>query len=543
MVRLSHAPQPPMTDHADPAYDRSSGLGPSAESRQIVLSAQGLEKSYPGTRALAGVDLELVAGEVHGLVGENGAGKSTLVKILSGAVAPDRGTLRVFHRRIDRFGPRAAHRIGIAVVHQEPNIVPALDPVANVFLGQTRSKAGFLREGEMRRRVLQWTTDLGTDLPTRGEAGALSVADQQMIEIIRAMEHGARIVMLDEPTASLGAKEREGLFAVLEVMKRRGTAVVFISHKLDDVLRVADVVTVLRDGERVLTTPAGGISPEGLVQAMLGKQLQSDLTGRSRRPAPQTQPTATEILRIRSLDVPGVLSSVELSVKAGEILAIAGLVGSGRSTILRAIGGAEPTCEGEMSVGGRPVVWPRTPRHAHRLGIALAPEDRRTEGLVMSLTSAENLLLASLSRRGRWGFSTRKTLVEAAAVEAGKVGYPAERLHVAAGHLSGGNQQKLVLGKFLPRRPAVLLVDEPTRGIDVGAKSEIFRLLQLLAGQGTAIVVVSEELEELVALADRIVVLSQGVVSDEMSGAEIDATRILTKMMPTGRGHVAAVAS
>lgn len=497
----------------------------------VVLSARGIDKYYPGVQALRDVDIDLVEGEVHGLVGENGAGKSTLVKVLSGVLAPDHGSVTIFGRRLERFGPSVGHRAGVAVVHQEPNVVLALTPVANVFLGQAIKRGGFLDEREMRRRFLHWTAELNVKLPEKGPSGALSIPAQQTIEIIRALERGSRIVMMDEPTASLGQEEREGLFHMLEVMRGKGTAIVFISHKLDDVLRVADTVTVMRDGERVLTQDAGSTTTDSLVEAMLGRQL-GQLIGGQAVPNDGIRRRPAESLRVESLHIPEVLFGIDLSVSSGEILGIAGLVGAGRSTVLRSIGGAEPSADGAMFISGGQVPWPRTPRSAHRLGIALAPEDRRTEGLVMSLTAAANLALPSLGLRSRFGFSSQRRLHDCAGTDAESVGFSKQRLHALAGQLSGGNQQKVLLGKFLPLKPKVLLVDEPTRGIDVGGKAEIFQMLQELASQGTAVIVVSEDLEELIGLADRIVVLRKGAVSDVVSGDQVHAERILSNMLP-----------
>jgi ABC-type sugar transport system ATPase subunit len=502
---------------------------------QVVLSARGLNKQYPGIQALREVDIDLYAGEVHGLIGENGAGKSTLVNVLSGVTAPDTGTVAVGGRKLEGVGPGAGHRAGIAVVHQEPNVVPALSPVANVFLGQAVSRAGFLSETEMRHRFLRWTRELGIELPEKGASGKLSIAAQQSIEIVRALERGAQIVLMDEPTASLGQEEREGLFRMLDTMRTNGAALVFISHKLDDVLRVAARVTVMRDGERVMTTSAHSVTSDTLVQAMLGRQLENVLETRSTKTRRPNRRGLEEVLRIESLNVPGILTDNHLSISAGEIIGIAGLVGAGRSTVLRSIGGAEPSADGLMFVAGKQVPWPRTPRRAHRLGLALVPEDRRTEGLVMSLTSAENLVLPTLKSRSRWGFNQRRKLFADARSQADTVDFSHARLRARAGNLSGGNQQKVVLGKFLPFQPSVLLIDEPTRGIDVGAKAEILRMLQDLASGGMAIIAVSEELEELIALADKIVVLNKGSMTDLVSRGEIQAERILTAMLPARR--------
>lgn len=505
-----------------------SDVQPRTDRGSVLLSARGVGKEFPGIRALHAVDIDLIAGEVHGLVGENGAGKSTLAKVLSGVVEPDTGTVSVAGRPVVRFDPRAARSSGIAVIHQEPHIVPALSPVANVFLGQTVSRGGFLSESGMRSRFLNWTAYLGINLPTSGPTGALSIAAQQMIEIIRAFEQEARIVIMDEPTASLGAEDRIGLFKTIDALLLRGSAIVYISHKLEDVLRIAHTISVLRDGQKVMTSRASDTDIDSLVQAMLDDDLKDVLHHR-----PQASAThRREALRIVSLST-GRLSNVNLSIAAGEIVGIAGLVGAGRSTLLRALGGAVHPAEGSFFLEGTQVPWPRSPRQAHRYGVVLAPEDRRTEGLIMGLPGWENVVLPTLALRSRFGFSSQRRLREATGQEVVKVGFSANRLGVAVKNLSGGNQQKLVLGKLLPLRPKVLLVDEPTRGIDVGAKVEIFALLRRLASEGVAVVVVSEEIEELVAIADRIAVLRDGSVTDVVASPNMDSARILRAMLPT----------
>lgn len=506
----------------------SPDVQPRPDRGSLLLSARGVGKEFPGIRALHAVDIDLVAGEVHGLVGENGAGKSTLAKVLSGVVEPDSGTISVAGQRVARFDPRAARRAGIAVIHQEPHIVPALSPVANVFLGQAVSRAGLLSEAEMRRRFLNWTAYLGINLPTSGSTGVLSIAAQQMIEIIRAFEQDARIVIMDEPTASLGTEDRIGLFKTIDALLLRGSAIVYISHKLEDVLRIAHTISVLRDGQKVMTSRSSDTDVDSLVQAMLDDDLKDAL---HQRPQASAAPRR-EALRIASLST-GRLSDVNFSISTGEIVGIAGLVGAGRSTLLRALGGAERPEEGLFFLEGTQVPWPRSPRHAHRCGVVLAPEDRRTEGLIMGLPGWDNVALPTLALRSRLGFTSQRRLREATGQEVVKVDFSPKRLGVAVKNLSGGNQQKLVLGKLLPLLPKVLLVDEPTRGVDIGAKVEIFALLRNLASEGTAVVIVSEEIEELVAVADRIVVLRDGRVVDVVASTTMDSNRILRAMLPT----------
>lgn len=497
-----------------------------------ILQARGITKSYPGVHALRGVDIDLVAGQVHGLVGENGAGKSTLLKVLTGVVVPDSGRIDLAGQPVGTLNPRTARRLGIAAVHQEPSVVPALSPVANVFLGHPASRAGFLRSADMRRRFREWADLLGTNVPAAGQAGALPVGAQQTIEIIRALEQGARIVLMDEPTASLGPQERRGLFRMLESMLAQGIAVVFISHKLDDVLALATTVSVLRDGERVLQVPAAGTSADTLIEAMLGKELEAAFHAGDVPSPGHHFHEPREVLRVESLAVPGVLHGVNLSVAAGEIVGIAGLVGAGRSTLLRAIGGAEPTADGVMRIDGREVPWPRTPRHARLRGVALAPEDRRTQGLVLSLSAGENMMLAEQVPRTALGVYRQRMLYAAARDAAEKVGFAPGRVRASAGTLSGGNQQKLIIGRLARNRPKVLLLDEPGRGIDIGAKAEIFRLIRALARSGVAVVVVSEEIEEVIALAARVVVLADATLSESLTGEDITMERVLSRMLP-----------
>jgi ABC-type sugar transport system ATPase subunit len=507
----------------------------------LVLRARGLHKRFSGVHAVKGVDLDLRAGRIHALVGENGAGKSTLIKMITGALAPDAGEVTIHGRVLPVVTPATALRAGVAAIHQEPNVVPALSPVANVFLGQTLTRLGWRREREMRRRFDRWADALGVELPSGGAAGRLPVGACQLIEIVRALEHGADVVVMDEPTASLSLEERRGLFRIIELLRGRGTAIVYISHHLDDVLRIADVVTVMRDGAVVATVDAADASVDSLVAMMLDSSLEEVLHGTARPGGPGTTPASAAragaagpapALRVANLSVRRKLHGVDLAVSAGEIVGIAGLVGSGRSTLLRALGGAVADARGELWLDGVSVPMPRTPRQAQRRGVSLAPEDRRTEGLVLSRSSAENLVLSSLSSAGRAGFASPRSVRRIGADASPRIGFDPMRLDARAATLSGGNQQKLVLGKMLLARPKVLLVDEPTRGVDVGAKAEIFRLLRSLAADGMAIVMVSEETDELVSFVDRVVVLRRGTVAASFDAGSADPDDVLSSMFP-----------
>jgi ABC-type sugar transport system ATPase subunit len=500
----------------------------------IAVDVVAADKSFPGVHAVKGVSLRLAEGETHGLVGENGAGKSTLVKMISGAVAPDAGHIEVFGRPLDAGSPVAAREAGVAAIYQEPNVIPKLSPVANVFLGQEQHRFGLIAEQEMRQRFREWCELLDVRLPVRGSAGALSIGAQQSIEIIRALESGARVVIMDEPTAALARTEVEALYRMVDILRTRKTTIIFISHKLEEVLQLCENVTVMRDGRKVLSSPATRATVDQLVTAMLGDRLEKVVGhDESRESGRRRRPTGSVLLRVEGLTVPGVLSDVHLDIREGEMLGIAGLVGSGRTSLLRSLAGAEPAATGHMTFADESVPWPTTPWKALQLGIALAPENRRTEGLVPLASAAENVCIPSLRRVGTHGLIWRRRVVNHATGVARRVGFPAGRLRARSATLSGGNQQKIVLAKWLFGKPRLLLVDEPVRGIDVGAKAEIFALLQELVEQGMTIVMVSEETEELIALVDRMVVLRRGTVAGVLQGAEMQEEAILRLMFPT----------
>lgn len=504
-----------------------------ADETRYAVRVADVDKSFPGVHAVRAVSLSLPEGETHGLVGENGAGKSTLVKIISGAVAPDSGHVAVYDQILAGGSPILAREAGVAAIYQEPNIVPKLSPVANVFLGQERHRFGLIAEQTMRRRFLDWCELLDVGLPAKGEAGALSIGAQQSIEIIRALEAGARVVIMDEPTAALAKTEADALYRIIDTLRERKTTIIFISHKLDEVLRLCDHVTVMRDGRKVLSTRASTTNVDQLVTAMLGDRLEQ-VVGHDAptKTSVRGQARGKELMRVERLRLPGILTDVNLNVREGEMIGIAGLVGSGRTSLLRSLAGAEPSATGRLTVAGETVRWPRTPRDALRLGIALAPENRRTEGLVALASAAENVCLPSMAEVGERGLVWRSRVLERANGSATEVGFPTKRLRARAATLSGGNQQKIVLAKWLYTKPRILLVDEPVRGIDVGGKAEIFALLQQLVAQGMTVVMVSEETEELLALVDRMVVLRHGTVTGVLEGQDMQLERILRLMFP-----------
>ena len=493
------------------------------------LAATGLTKSFPGVRAVHDLSLEVLQGEVHGLVGENGAGKSTVVKMLSGACVPDGGEVRVMGELMLDSSPLASRRAGVATIYQEPNVVPALSPVANVFLGQEMSRRGFRSERAMRRRFNEWCGLLNLTLPARGATGGLSIGSQQAIEIMRALQQEARVVIMDEPTAALSKPEIEALHRIIGILRARQTSLIIISHDLDEVLQLCDRVTVMRDGQKVMATRAIDTDVDSLVTAMLGKKLEVAVDRAQSERRRRSHP-APPLLDVRGLELPGRLDAVDLSLGQGEILGIAGLVGAGRTSLLRALAGIEPLATGRLWVEGVEAPWPTSPTEAIELGLMLAPEDRRTQGLVLGLRGRDNVTLASMRGIARAGWLRPGASQRAAASVSPAVGLAPQRLGVAAGTLSGGNQQKVVLAKCLRARPKILLADEPTRGIDVGAKAEIFEVLTRFAADGLGVIMVSEETEELIAFADRVIVLSNGAVTGEFEGSGLEHERVMKAM-------------
>jgi ABC-type sugar transport system ATPase subunit len=464
------------------------------------------------------LDLTIAKGEIHALVGENGAGKSTCLGVLAGRIEPDAGTLQVFGDEVRGFTPRSAHAAGVVAIYQELTIVPALSAHANVFLGQTLSRHGMLSERQMRRRYLELCRRLGVPAaPAKAEARSLSVADQQLLEIMRAIVAESQVILFDEPTTALSLPERDALRRLMLDLRAEGLTLVFVSHNLEEVLQVADTVSVFRDGRRQLTAPRSELTKRTLVEAMLGdaagerlaEGLLEEADGQPAPDRPRREQGKT-LLKVDGLTVPGAVSDVSFDLRAGEIFGFGGLMGSGRTTVLRALAGLEPRAQGRLWVDDREVRWPRSVRRARALGIALSPEDRKTEGLALQMSAMDNIALADLSGVASGPFLSRRRMRDRCADVAAAYGFDRRRIAQAVSGLSGGNQQKVLLSRWGFAPPRVLLADEPTRGVDIGAKEEILAALELMATTGTAIVIVSSELEELATLCDRILVLTGG---------------------------------
>jgi ABC-type sugar transport system ATPase subunit len=490
-----------------------------------AVAVDQVTRRYGAVQALRGVSLELRAGEIHALVGENGAGKSTLLGVLAGRVTPSSGTVTAFGAPLNAGSPRESRAAGIVAVYQELTTIPARSAYENVFLGQTPSRFGRADDREMRRRFAALCAEFEIDIPADARADTLSVADRQMLEIMRALEAGAQVVLFDEPTASLAHREREKLFVLMDRLRRRGAALAFVSHNLDEVLEVCDRVTVFRDGGIVAARPVAEWTKAELVHAMLGDALENRLEQRPVRPPNPPR----ELLSTADLAVPDALYPTPLRIRAGEVLGVAGLVGSGRTTLLRALAGLE-RAQGTIEIDGRRCPAPRNPRAARALGIALIPEDRKAQGLVLAQSSAMNVVLGGLGATSRGGLLTDRAAIAAAREAVADYGFDPARLRTPAGQLSGGNQQKLLLGRWRHSRPRILLADEPTRGIDVGAKTEILEALRRSAvEEGLAVVIVSSELEEVLAVSDRIVVLRDGRLVEELDAhaESLDVARLL----------------
>jgi rhamnose transport system ATP-binding protein len=522
---------------------RGAEVGGASTALPPALRIEDIRKTYPGTRALKGVSLTVLPGEVRALVGENGSGKSTLVGILGGRVAADDGgRVQVFGEPLPQHQPGESRALGIAIIHQELLVVPQLTAVENVFLGDLPHRGPLVARERMHKEFAALADQLGIEIDPGALAGSLSVAQQTLLEIMRAVRLRVRLLLMDEPTVTLGVPEREKLYAIVERLRGEQVACVLISHDLDEVMRLADSVTVFRDGSLVRTAPKEQWSKTRLVAAMLGEESGGDevaegvqqamITGAARRtavggrcPRPDGEPQ----LSVSAVRDGGKLDVEHLSVAAGEIVGIAGLVGSGRTSLLRAIAGASRGSVGEMRIDGRSVGWPRSVHRALEHGIALLPEDRKGQGLVLDLPVYDNVTLSDLrgiASRGllsRVRSSRRATELLDDVEFRGRVAGPVRTL-------SGGNQQKVMVAKWVHRRPRILLIDEPTRGIDIGAKRDIMRVLEELAARGHGIVWVSSELEEVVAVSHRVVLMSRGRVLGELVDEDISVGHILEQL-------------
>jgi rhamnose transport system ATP-binding protein len=480
---------------------------------------QGISKRFAATQALDDVSLDLVAGEVHALVGENGAGKSTLVKILAGVHQPDSGTIRLDGQPTQINGPAHARSLGIAVVHQEPRLFPDLTVAENVFIGHAPSgRLGVLDWGATRRAAKGLFKELDVQIDVGAPVRGMSMADQQLIEIAKSLSVEARVLILDEPTASLSAHEVDRLFSIVRTLRARGVAVLFVSHRLDEVFDLCDRATVFRDGRHVITTPTAGLTTADLIRHMVGRTV-------SLFPKVDT-PIGDVFLEVEGLTRAGVFRDVSFDVRHGEIVGFAGLVGAGRTEVARVLFGIDQRDSGEIRLDGSAVSF-ATPSAAMDAGIAYLPEDRHQEGLVLDFSIAQNVTLPILPRLFPRFLVNGATEAAVARDYTEQFSVKMTGVEQVVGALSGGNQQKVVLAKWLASKPSLLILDEPTRGIDIGAKVEVHRIISELAASGLGIILISSDLPEVLAMSDRILVLHEGRVTAEIARADATEERVM----------------
>ena len=523
-------------------HAQALSFAPSAVSHAMprtLLRVTGTDKQFPGVKALDGVSLEVFEGEVHGLLGENGAGKSTLLKILSGALAPDDGTIEFEGGQITLPNPQSAQNLGIVTIYQEFNLIPSMTVEENLFLGREPVVGPFVSWPTMERATRELADRYGLDLPAKKEVRDLSVAQQQMVEIARALSMRSRLLIMDEPTSALTGTETRRLFAIIADLKREGISTIFVTHRLPEVLQICDRVTVLRDGRLSGNADVAGLTIDRIIRMMVGRSS-SELF----KPLPPRTP-GDVVVEVQGLSRRGavtdpravVLEDVSFTLRRGEILGIAGLVGSGRTELARCLYGADPKTAGEVRLDGSPLAI-RTPEDAISAGIGLVPEDRKQQALFLELAVRENLTVTALGKLLRWGFVRRGAERDLVARYRSSLNIRMSGPEQPVKNLSGGNQQKVVLARWLALGPRVLIVDEPTRGIDVGAKSEVHQLLHEMAVSGIAIIAISSELAELLAIGDRIIAMRAGRIAGELQRHEA-SEQALMELMTMGDARAA----
>lgn len=485
-----------------------------------LLQMSGIVKEFPGVKALNQVDFTLLSGEIHALLGENGAGKSTLMKVLSGVYQKDGGEIKLDGKSVEITGPRQAQKLGIGIIHQEMNLVPALTVMENVFLGREPQKLlGFVDKAQMHRETSEVLNRLGTAIKPEALVGELSIGAQQMVEIAKALSYETRILIMDEPTAALTERESEHLFKIVRQLAASGVGIVYISHRMEELFALSDKITVMRDGTYVDTVVTKKTSFDSLVKLMVGREL-------TERFPKKVATIGQEVIKVSNFSRKGVLHDVSLTARAGEIVGISGLMGAGRTELARAIFGIDKVDQGEIFIDGA-----KQSIHscidAIKAGIALITEDRKNQGLVLPMSVGDNISLAVLGDVCKQSFISKTAedaLIDRQIKEL-KIKTPNAAQLVK--NLSGGNQQKVVIAKWLSANPKVLIMDEPTRGVDVGAKAEIYHIMNMLAAAGVAILMISSELPEVLGMSDRILVMCRGRIAGEFTAQEATQEKIM----------------
>ena len=487
--------------------------------KKMLLSLKNISKAYPGVQALDDVSIDFYEGEVHCLVGENGAGKSTLIKQISGAEQPDSGIIEFSGKKYNALSSHLSRELGIETIYQEFNLVPSLCVAENIFLGRIVGKAGFVDKKSLIKQTQQLLNELCVDINPNEMVGDLSVAYLQLIEIAKAISKQARVLILDEPTAALTTREVEILFDLIKKLRSQGVSIIYISHRLEELFELGDYVTVLRDGKKISNDRLSEYTRERLISDMVGREMREVYPIRKHE-------LGDVVLEARNIRGEGV-NSITVQVRAGEILGLAGLVGAGRTELVRLIFGADPLYGGEIYLFGKKVNK-MTPKKAVGLGIGLIPEDRKRQGIILRYSIKWNICLPSLAIISKTLFINQRKENDMAKEQEKKLKIKTPSLNQQVGNLSGGNQQKVVVAKWLARHCKVLIMDEPTRGIDVGAKQEIYALMHELAKSGIAIIMISSEMEEVMGITDRIIVLREGDFATEIKREEYSQERILS---------------
>lgn len=488
-----------------------------------ALEMRNITKTFPGVKALKNVDFSCYKGEVHALIGENGAGKSTLMKILAGAFTPNSGEILINGSQVSINNPQEAIKLGVAVIYQELNLIPYLSAIDNVLLGhEKRNKLGFINMKKNRAEAMKWLDSLGEDIidDYNRPVYTLSIAQQQMVEIAKALSLNASIIVMDEPSATLTEKEMNSLFNIINKLKQKGVTIIYISHRLEELFKISDRVTVLRDGELIKCVDTVSIDKAQLICLMIGRELDKSF------PVRENCIQDSCLLEVRNLSDENLLRDINIKLRKGEVLGISGLVGSGRTELVRTIFGADPAKTGEIFIDGKKVAI-KDPHSAVKHGIGLATEDRKSQGLFLDMSIKDNALISSMDKVSSYGFIDMKEELKTVLKCIDELNIKTSGYGKKVRELSGGNQQKVVLAKWLSTGSRILILDEPTRGIDVGAKYEIYCLMNDLVKRGIGIIMISSELPEIIGMSDRILVMHNGRITGEINDMDVTEERIM----------------